>query len=227
MKQKRILIFVLGQIISIVSVAVAMLWSAGRTDWWPAWAVVGVWLIWFASEDIIILYINPDLLAERLNIPKDAKSWDRALLSILRLGQLARYILAGLDQRHAWTNNFPLVAQVLALALCLVTTFLFFWAMASNPFFSQVARIQTDRAHIVAKHGPYSYVRHPAYLAMIMFEIALSLLLASWPAIIAGTLCAGLFVVRTALEDRVLQSELSGYVDYSRQVRFRLLPGIW
>lgn len=34
-------------------------------------------------------------------------------------------------------------------------------------------------------------------------------------------------VVRTCLEDRTLQSELAGYLDYTRRVRYRLLPGIW
>jgi protein-S-isoprenylcysteine O-methyltransferase Ste14 len=40
-------------------------------------------------------------------------------------------------------------------------------------------------------------------------------------------LCAILLLLRTALEDRTLQAELTGYADYSRQVRYRLLPGIW
>jgi len=28
-------------------------------------------------------------------------------------------------------------------------------------------------------------------------------------------------------EDRVLQTELPGYADYARRVRWRLVPGIW
>jgi protein-S-isoprenylcysteine O-methyltransferase Ste14 len=36
-----------------------------------------------------------------------------------------------------------------------------------------------------------------------------------------------LLILRTALEDRALQAELAGYVDYASQVRYRLLPGIW
>jgi protein-S-isoprenylcysteine O-methyltransferase Ste14 len=99
--------------------------------------------------------------------------------------------------------------------------------MASNAFFSQVTRIQLDRGHTVIKGGPYRYVRHPAYISMILFELALSTLLASWWAIIAGGLCAVLFILRTDFEDRTLQTELTGYVDYSRQVRYRLIPGIW
>jgi protein-S-isoprenylcysteine O-methyltransferase Ste14 len=40
-------------------------------------------------------------------------------------------------------------------------------------------------------------------------------------------LLAALFVVRTALEDRMLQQELEGYRAYAARVRYRLLPGVW
>ncbi len=62
---------------------------------------------------------------------------------------------------------------------------------------------------------------------MVVFELAISTLLASWWAIIVGGLCAILLILRTALEDRTLQAELTGYVDYARRVRYRLLPGVW
>ena len=70
-------------------------------------------------------------------------------------------------------------------------------------------------------------MRHPAYVGMILFELAISILLASWPALIAGGLGAILLVLRTALEDRTLQAELTGYADYAAQMRYRLLPGVW
>jgi protein-S-isoprenylcysteine O-methyltransferase Ste14 len=34
-------------------------------------------------------------------------------------------------------------------------------------------------------------------------------------------------VVRTGLEDKTLQAELPGYQEYTRQTRYRLIPGIW
>jgi len=40
-------------------------------------------------------------------------------------------------------------------------------------------------------------------------------------------LAACIFVVRTALEDRMLQEELEGYQDYVQRVSYRLLPGVW
>jgi protein-S-isoprenylcysteine O-methyltransferase Ste14 len=227
MNVKLIALYILDQILGIVGMGVALFWSAGRFDWRPAWAAIAVWLAWFTVMDIIILRFNPDLMAERLSPPKGAKTWDRAILSILRLTQLVRYIIAGLDQRYGWTGGFPLAAQIATFTVCVLSNALFTWAMASNTFFSQIVRIQSDHGHAVATGGPYHYVRHPAYVGMILFELAISTLLASWWAIIAGGLCAILLILRTALEDRTLQAELTGYVDYAHQVRYRLLPGIW
>jgi protein-S-isoprenylcysteine O-methyltransferase Ste14 len=227
MNTKVVAVYLLEQVLSIAGAGVAMFWSAGRMDWWPAWAVLAVWLVWFTANDVILLRLNPDLMAERLAPPGGAKVWDRALVSVLRLAQLARYILAGLDQRYGWTGGFPLAAQMAALGVCVLGTALFAWAMASNSFFSQVVRIQSERGHAVATGGPYRYVRHPAYIAMILFDLALSSLLASWWAVIAGGVCAILLILRTALEDRTLQSELSGYAGYARQVHYRLVPGVW
>ncbi len=227
MDAKVIALYILDQILSLVGVGVALFWSAGRIDWWPAWAAIAVWLSLFAAMDMLLLRFNPHLMAERLTPPKGAKSWDRAILSILRLTQLVRYVLAGLDQRNGWTGGFPLAAQMAGLGLCVLGNVLLVWAMLSNRFFSQIVRIQSDRGHAVAIGGPYRYVRHPAYVGMILFELAMSTLLASWWALVAGGLCASLLVLRTGLEDRTLQAELGGYVDYARRVRYRLLPGIW
>jgi protein-S-isoprenylcysteine O-methyltransferase Ste14 len=227
MNIKLIALYILDQILGIVGMSVALFWSAGRIDWWPAWAAIAVWLIWFTVMDIIILRFNPDLMAERLSPPKGAKTWDRAILSILRLTQLMRYILAGLDQRYGWTGDFLLAAQIAASSVCVLSIAMFTWAIASNTFFSQIVRIQSNHGHAVATGGPYRYVRHPAYVGMILFELAISTLLASWWALVAGGLCAILLLLRTALEDHTLQNELTGYADYSRQVRYRLIPGIW
>jgi len=227
MNTRLIALYVLDQILGIIGMGVALFWSAGRIDWWPAWAAIAVWLACYTAMDILLLRFHPDLMAERLSPPKGAKTWDKAVMSTLRLLQLVRYILAGLDQRYGWTNGFPLPAQIAALIVCVLSYALLIWAMASNTFFSQIVRIQSDRGHVVATGGPYCYVRHPAYVGMIMFELAMPTLLASWWAIIVSGLCAILLVLRTALEDRTLQVELSGYADYARQVRYRLLPGIW
>jgi protein-S-isoprenylcysteine O-methyltransferase Ste14 len=75
--------------------------------------------------------------------------------------------------------------------------------------------------------GPYQFVRHPGYVGAIVYQLATPFLLGSWWALIPMTLSAPLYVLRTALEDRVLHEELDGYKEYAQQTRYRLLPGIW
>jgi protein-S-isoprenylcysteine O-methyltransferase Ste14 len=227
MNNKVIALYILDQILSVAVMGVALFWSAGRIDWWAAWAAIAVWLAFFTITDILLLRFNPDLMAERLAPPKGAKNWDRAIMSIFRLTTLVRYILAGLDQRYEWTGGFPLALQIAALMVCVLSYALLAWAMVSNPFFSQIVRLQSDRGHAVATDGPYRFVRHPGYAGMILFEPAMSTLLASWWAIVASGVCVILLILRTALEDSTLQSELNGYADYAHQVRYRLVPGIW
>jgi protein-S-isoprenylcysteine O-methyltransferase Ste14 len=227
MDTKPIARYAIRETMGIVVMGVALFWSAGQIDWWLAWASIAVMLAWITATAIVIFHFNPDLLAERLGSRKGAKHWDIAIMSILGLTQLVRYIVAGLDQRYSWTGGFPLAAQIAALIMCAVGYALVVWATASNTFFSQIVRIQSERGHAVATGGPYHYVRHPAYLGAILYELAVPVLLASWWAFIASGLGAILLILRTALEDRTLQAELTEYIDYARQVRHRLLPGIW
>jgi len=220
--------YAIREILSLIGMGVALFWSAGRLDWWPAWAALAVMAVWTGATAIIVLHYNPDLLAERLGPRQGEKRWDAAIVPLMGLITLVRYILAGLDQRYGWTGGLPAVVQLAALVLCaLGYDVLFVWATATNTFFSRIVRIQPERGHTVVTGGPYRYVRHPAYAGAILYESAVPFLLVSWPALIASGVSVLLLILRTALEDRTLQAELIGYADYARQVRYRLLPGIW
>ena len=227
MNTKLIVRYAIRETMGLVIMGIALFWSAGRIDWWPAWASLAVMFAWIMATAIVILHFNPALLVERLGPRKGAKPWDTAIMSILGLAQLVRYIVAGLDQRYDWTGGFPLAAQITALAACVLGYVLVVWATASNAFFSQIVRIQFERGHTVVTGGPYRYVRHPAYVGAIVYELAISILLASWWAFVTSVLSITLLIIRTVLEDRVLLTELNGYTNYARQVRFRLFPGLW
>ena len=224
---KLIIRYAIRETMGVVIVGVALFWSAGRMDWWPAWVLVLVTAAWVLATAIAILRLNPDLLAERLGPREGAKTWDTVIMSIVGVSQLARLVIAGLDQRFGWTGGFPLAAQVAAVGISALGYALVVWATGANAYFSQITRIQTEREHSVTSRGPYRWVRHPAYVGSILFELAVPILLDSWWALIPGGLNAVLFAVRTALEDRTLKAELPGYVEYANEVEYRLLPGIW
>jgi protein-S-isoprenylcysteine O-methyltransferase Ste14 len=227
MDKKILTRYILDSILGLVGGGVFLFWPAGRIDWWPGWGVLVVNAAMMAAMGFVIFRRYPDLAAERLSPPKGAKKWDVAINSGVRTIQLARYIVAGLDQRNGWTGGFPAGVQIAALAVSFLGYAVIPWAVASNKFFSQIVRIQSDRGHAVAAGGPYRIVRHPSYLGMIAFELAVPVMLASWGSIIISCGNVLLIILRTALEDRTLQAELPGYADYARRVRYRLLPGIW
>ena len=211
----------------LVITGIALFWPAGRLDWWQAWAVLAVMAAWIVATALVILRTNLDLLRERLGPRKGAKCWDTAIMSLLGLLQLARYILAGFDRRYGWTGDFPAAAQIAALAAGALGYAVVVWATASNAYFSQIVRIQHERGQNVVSHGLYRSVRHPAYAGAILYELTVPVLLGSWWAMVPSALSALLLALRTALEDRTLQAELPGYQEYAGRVRSRLLPGGW
>jgi len=100
------------------------------------------------------------------------------------------------------------------------------WAMVANPFFSPAVRLQTERSHHVIADGPYRFVRHPGYLAMLISVPASALAIGSWAALIPAAAFALVIVRRTQLEDEFLQMELLGYAEYAHRVPDKLLPAI-
>ncbi len=211
----------------LVVMAFSIFWAAVMMKWWSAWAALGVMAAWSVGTAVVILRFNPDLLAERLGPRKGAKLWDTLIISLLGLLQLGRYILAGLDQRWGWSGSFPLSAQVTALLLCILGYALVVWATAVNAFFSLIVRLQPERNQRVVMDGPYHFVRHPAYLGAIVYELAVAVLLCSWWTLLCGVVTTALLILRTALEDAALRKELPGYQEYSEKVKSRLIPGIW
>ena len=83
------------------------------------------------------------------------------------------------------------------------------------------------RGHTVATGGPYRIVRHPGYSGAILSQLSTPLLLGSIWALIPSIGSVIFYVLRTSLEDATLILELPGYLEFTRETRFRLLRGVW
>jgi protein-S-isoprenylcysteine O-methyltransferase Ste14 len=212
---------------SLVLAAVLLLVS-GRPGWVRAWIYIGFLEGFQFGAGIYLDRVNPGLIAERSRIRKGSKAYDMVLVAIIAaLGPLAVWVVAGLDVRSHWPPPVPAGWSGAAFALCAASSFFTLWAMAVNRFFAVTVRIQTERGHTVADTGPYRYVRHPGYIAMIVFTMASPVALGSWRALVPAAVVAVTLVVRTALEDRTLRAELAGYTAYAARVPQRLVPGLW
>jgi protein-S-isoprenylcysteine O-methyltransferase Ste14 len=207
---------------------VLLLVPAGQYDWAMGWVFLGSYLTGIFFSALLPVFAHRDLAVERREPPPGAKSWDKRLLDLYYLFSLVLTLpLAGLDKRFGWSPPMHIGVQLVAMIPFLLGYVLSCWAMAVNPFFSALVRIQEDRGHRVITSGPYRFVRHPAYLGWITTTLTSALVLGSLWALIPAACAAAVLVVRTILEDRTLVEELDGYGEYANQVRYRLLPGIW
>ncbi len=212
---------------NLLVVAVILFAASGRLGWVWAWVYVGAGAAILAANALVILPTSPELAAERSRVAQNTKDWDRVAVVLIFLSGAGVFLVSGLDERFGWSPAPALAIHVAALIVIFLAQAVFTWAMASNRFFAKTVRIQEERAHTVVSRGPYRFVRHPGYTANIVTMFAVAVLLGSLWALIPGALSALAFIVRTALEDRTLQRELGGYADYARQVRYRLVPGVW
>jgi protein-S-isoprenylcysteine O-methyltransferase Ste14 len=212
----------------IATLGALLFGSAGTLHWSAAWvflAMLGslgiVGGLWFAKT-------NPGLLAERMQpmMQKDQPKADKIFMMVLGPVAMIWLIVMGLDQRYQW-SGMSFGIQVLGLVLFVLSLVISFWVMQENTFAAPVVKIQAERGHQVIRTGPYAFVRHPMYSGVIFFFLGVALLLGSWWGAAITPVFIGLFAVRTVIEEKTLIAGLQGYQDYTGQVRYRLLPGIW
>ena len=202
------------------------LFASARTLAWPmAWAVLAL----YAAFSIVgLVVLPPELIAERTSLPSDTQPRD---LLIAGLAMLFMYpislVICGLDVRGHWSPVLPATLRLLALAIFAVGYAISLWAAASNPFFSAVVRIQSERGHHVVANGPYAFVRHPGYAGPIVAHLALPIALGSLWGVLPALLGCGALVLRLLFEEGVLVANLQGYRDYTQRVPWRLVPRVW
>jgi len=202
--------------------------GAGRLNWALGWLFVTAWILPKLGFLVLLRLHDPDLLIERATRHENTQTYDRIILPIYFLFAFGTFIVASLDGgRFRWSGDVSIIWVVLAYIFYLLGNSLAGWSINSNPFFSSESRLQPERAQKVASTGPYRFIRHPAYTAAFLLWITTGLMLASWWAVIPGLLAGVMMIIRTYFEDRMLMGKLPGYVDYARQVKYRLLPGVW
>ena len=172
---------------------------------------------------IIMLARARDLLRKRLDV-KEKQGTQKGVVAVMGLIFLSGFILAGLDFRFGW-SKVPLPVVIVASVLFLVGYALYAEVMRENAYLSRT--IKVEEGQTVISTGLYAVVRHPMYTASTVMFLALPLILGSWYALIPFAFYPVIMVVRIRGEEKLLTAELSGYEEYTRKVRYRLIPFIW
>jgi protein-S-isoprenylcysteine O-methyltransferase Ste14 len=203
--------------------AIALFASAGSLAFISFWIYLAIMAAVFIGS---FLWVDPDLARERMR-PGGQKP--PLAIWLFTVVLIAHYVVAGLDRgRLHWSDGVSGWLQGVALIVMAASFALVLWAMVVNRFFSSAIRIQNDRGQHVISTGPYAVIRHPGYLAGIVFVVISGIALGSWYAALMLTVFTVPFLLyRVIVEDGMLHAELPGYTDYAARVRRRLVPGVW
>ena len=217
---------VLRLVIGLTLFSILLFLPAGTFEWPEAWAFIIILLTYAIALHFLIFKENPTALKSRQHY-KPVFSLDTCILAIAGIFFISMFVLIGLDVgQFQWTS--PLVHPLfkyLGFSIFTCSLILFMLVMKENVYLSRVIEVQEKQT--VISTGPYAFIRHPMYLANILFVLSIPLALGSYVAIIPAVLFLVCFIPRIMFEEKVLIKELEGYQEYMQKVRYRVIPKIW
>jgi protein-S-isoprenylcysteine O-methyltransferase Ste14 len=219
----------IGQFVgSFVAFALALFLPAGTLAWLAGWIFLALFFGFYLVVTVWLYRHNPGLLQERTRLgTPDQQGWDKLLFPLLLALPFAWLIFMSFDAVRLHWSPLPVWLEIVGATVLLCSFYLLFLTFRENAYLSPVVRIQEERGHTVVSTGPYHYVRHPMYAAMLVFVVGTSLLLGSGYGLLLGLLFMVVLARRAVLEERTLWEKLPGYATYMTQVKYRLIPYVW
>jgi protein-S-isoprenylcysteine O-methyltransferase Ste14 len=200
----------------------------------PAWSLtywqgLVYWLVFAGSCIAITLNLmakDPDLLRRRIQAGAAAETepTQKMIQAIASVAFIATIIVPPLDHLFGW-SYVPAVLSIVADALAALGFYGVFLTFRENSFAAATIQVETEQR--VISTGPYAVVRHPMYATAGVMILVTPLALGSWWGLVPAVLLGAGVVMRLLDEERFLVTNLSGYADYQRRTRYRLVPGIW
>ena len=210
-------------LLGLVLVALLLFLSAGTVCYWQAWLFIGVLFVPMLIMGIVLMCRNPELLRHRL----DAREKEGEQKTAVIMGGLlfmAVFVMAGLNFRY----RLWLVPDTLVMAAALVFLLgylMYAEVMRENVWLSRTIEVQ-EHQQVVDK-GLYGVVRHPMYTSTLVMFLTTPVILASVWSFLIMLLYFPIIVKRIRNEEKLLERELNGYLEYEQRVRWHLIPWIW
>lgn len=196
---------------------------AGTLAFFNGWLLIGILFVPMFIAGIIMMFKNPELLKKRLNA-KEKQKEQSLVIKLSGLMFLLGFIVAGLDFRFGW-YTLPRIIVIISTILFLMAYILYAEVLRENTYLSRTIEVFENQR--VIDTGLYSIVRHPMYSATLFLFLSIPLVLGSVYAFIVFLLYPVIIVIRIKYEEEFLEKELSGYIEYKKKVKYRLIPFIW
>ena len=204
-------------------VAALLFLSAGTVRYPQAQLFPALLLIPMFLCGLFLMVRNPALLRSRLQA-RETRSRQSPVIRLSGLLFLASFLSAGLSFRFGFWM-LPRWVTLAGMVLFLLSYALYGEVLRENSYLSRTIRIQDGQT--VIDTGLYGIVRHPMYAATIVLFLSMPLVLGSALSFLCMLASPFVLVGRIRDEETVLRQDLTGYEDYCRRIRWRLVPGLW
>lgn len=210
-------------ILGVILIGLLIFLPAGTFKYLNGWIFMGVLFIPMLIVGIIMMIKNPKLLASRLDIEEKQKE-QGIIIKLSGLMFIVGFILAGLDFRFKWIN-LPQFISYIASGLFILGYAMFGEVLKKNTYLSRTIKVEENQQ--VIDTGLYGIVRHPMYSATILMFLSMPLILGSLISFFVFLTYPILIVIRVLNEEKLLEKELNGYLQYKKKVKYRIIPFIW
>jgi protein-S-isoprenylcysteine O-methyltransferase Ste14 len=202
---------------------IALFIPAGTIKYLNAWLFLGIFVICYVSILIYFSFTNPQYAQTRYRAA-ETETAQKVAMGLLIASVLLMLLVAGLDFRFGW-SHIPFIVVMTFSVIMILSLVMLFFVMRQNSYTSRVVEVQENQQLIDT--GMYGVVRHPMYLAFTALFLSTPFILGSWFAMLPA-LCIPLFLsIRIRNEEEVLRKGLHGYEEYTKRVRYRLIPFVW
>jgi protein-S-isoprenylcysteine O-methyltransferase Ste14 len=220
---KSALVAILRIVVGLLFLGALLFPPAGTFNYWQAWVWLATLFIPMGISLVYLYKIDPKLL-ERRTRTNETLPEQRRIIAASAAYLLIAFLVPGFDVRYGW-SSVPAWLCLATDGIVLAGYMLYMLVLKTNTFASRI--IEVEEGQQVITSGPYAFVRHPMYLAMILLMTASPLALGSYWAMLPSIAFIALLAARAKNEEELLQKELKGYNEYMQKTRYRLFPGIW
>jgi protein-S-isoprenylcysteine O-methyltransferase Ste14 len=216
----------LALIVLAVAMGFLLCVPAGTVHYWQAWMYLSIFTGASALITVYLMRRDPALLERRMSGGPMAEKQRAQKFIVLctSIGFIALLVVPAFDHRFGW-STIPFGGVVFGDVLVAIGFYFIFLVYRENTFTS--ATIEVAENQRVISTGPYAIVRHPMYASASLYLLGTPLALGSYWAFIAIAAMIPFLIWRLLDEERFLAKNLSGYDEYRRQVRHRLVPYLW
>ena len=214
---------IIKYLLGLIIVSLLLFIPANSIYYWNAWLFIELLFIPMFIAGIVLMIKNPKLLEKRLNA-KEKEKEQKIVLLLSGIMFISGFVVAGLNYKYSWFL-LPNIVVIISSIVFLIAYILYAEVLRENTYLSRTIEVQKNQK--VIDTGLYGIVRHPMYMTTIILFLSIPLILGSIISFLIFLIYPIIIILRINNEEKVLEKDLKGYIEYEKKVKYRLIPYIW